>query len=470
MHEVIKLTEKTNKQEEQPKHYHDWEHKPSSTRGYKMNKKCKSCGEEIKNIFPATTFEGFIRRWVHGKLNDKNKKGKIIKQTSCGNYNATDNEIYYYGAGRKVSTGKEVLALKLPDGRIIGNAARLQRCGSYRAGSEAPAQRVMQQLEMAMIPFNVFEEANLNLFEAEVVEQGKAEKLTLPKLEWNNWKKMLLPVSLWEHKTSKTKPKPSNKIRNIGTYTSYTKDKAFRKYSYEQFNNKNLEQRHFIGAMLLRVSDKYFLFDVDRQELKYYRFNAFLSELPKSCKTINEAYDSLIPTTVKRALSSNKKVLRQGEWFFIPMKLPKAVKADNRSKQIIKRDVIAKKFDLPYWATNSSLDDESIKNRLAEIDPKFREGHLERIKAYNASVNKYRKALSIVHRENPNKYASSGTLKAGDNRPNYVDKHVSLPEGTFVSGKVEHSGREHEPIMLKGWYKPIPNTAVNSFTIEGNID
>jgi len=39
-----------------------------------------------------------------------------------------------------------------------------------------------------------------------------------------------------------------------------------------------------------------------------------------------------------------------------------------------------------------------------------------------------------------------------------------------VKGEVTHDGREHEPIKLKKWHKPIPNTATNSFTIQGNID
>ena len=31
-------------------------------------------------------------------------------------------------------------------------------------------------------------------------------------------------------------------------------------------------------------------------------------------------------------------------------------------------------------------------------------------------------------------------------------------------------GREHEPLELKIWHKAIPNTAIKSFTITGNID
>lgn len=40
----------------------------------------------------------------------------------------------------------------------------------------------------------------------------------------------------------------------------------------------------------------------------------------------------------------------------------------------------------------------------------------------------------------------------------------------LVSGEVEHMGREHKNLELKGWFKPVPNTAVRSFTISGDID
>lgn len=41
---------------------------------------------------------------------------------------------------------------------------------------------------------------------------------------------------------------------------------------------------------------------------------------------------------------------------------------------------------------------------------------------------------------------------------------------TYVKGTISHTGREHEPISLKTWHYAIPNTAIKSFTITGNID
>jgi hypothetical protein len=61
-----------------------------------------------------------------------------------------------------------------------------------------------------------------------------------------------------------------------------------------------------------------------------------------------------------------------------------------------------------------------------------------------------------------------GVLQAGGNRPNYAQR-INEKTG-LVSGKVEHSGREHAPLILKGWFKPVPNTSTKSFQITGEID
>jgi hypothetical protein len=77
--------------------------------------------------------------------------------------------------------------------------------------------------------------------------------------------------------------------------------------------------RHFAGAVLLRIIDKYFLFDADRQELKRFGFNPFFTQLAEPAYTIPGAYDSLMPATVKAALVEGRAVKRQGEFFFVPL-------------------------------------------------------------------------------------------------------------------------------------------------------
>lgn len=58
-------------------------------------------------------------------------------------------------------------------------------------------------------------------------------------------------------------------------------------------------------------------------------------------------------------------------------------------------------------------------------------------------------------------------LQSKGNRPHYVS---DMSKEGFVKGEVTHGGYEHHPIMLKGWHKPVPNTAVESFKISGMVD
>lgn len=63
------------------------------------------------------------------------------------------------------------------------------------------------------------------------------------------------------------------------------------------------------------------------------------------------------------------------------------------------------------------------------------------------------------------------TLQAGPNRPNTVSKYARDGKGgNVVTGIVEHSGREHAALKLDGWYQPVPNTSVQSFTLTGDVD
>jgi hypothetical protein len=185
-----------------------------------------------------------------------------------------------------------------------------------------------------------------------------------------------------------------------------------------------LETVHFTGASLFQVDGSCFLFDIDRREVKEKVFNPFLAKLPVPVRTIAEAYDSLKPEEVKAAETAGQTVPRQGEWFFLPVD----------------------------WDTAQMLD------------------------------------RCILEQNNLGETVRQIELRAGRNRPNYA-QGISLYNGrpvrgtrvdnwqdvraraeSYVTGKVEHSGREHAPLILKGWYRAVPNTATESFTITGDID
>lgn len=60
------------------------------------------------------------------------------------------------------------------------------------------------------------------------------------------------------------------------------------------------------------------------------------------------------------------------------------------------------------------------------------------------------------------------TLQAQGNRAHVAS--LLHRETGFVSGVVEHRGREHAPLVLDGWFQVVPNTAVRAFTLSGDVD
>ena len=85
---------------------------------------------------------------------------------------------------------------------------------------------------------------------------------------------------------------------------------------------------------------------------------------------------------------------------------------------------------------------------------------------YLQAVEVWRKANDAIANSNPQR----GSLRNGQNRPNNVEMLIVSGEKTYVSGKIVHSGREHRDLHLVGWWEPIPNTAVESWQITGDID
>ena len=346
-----------------------------------------------------------------------------------------------------------------------------------------------------MIPFNVFEEANLDLFKVNVVEQGKEEDFMLPRLVFDHEVGMLMPVKLECNYTYKRIPAISKKRKILkidkGTRTTDKKDKKGNYKTEIYYNVKfldlnQLENRHFVGAMVLELENKYYLFDVDRRELKYYRFNPFLTEVNKPVKSIKEAYKSLIPYKVTQALRKGLKVKRQGEWFFIPTnkklkkepQMPKKLKKLYDDEKEFPREF---QYDMgKYVDTNSHWDRDNISvhnikkvTRLEEVKEKYHKAIFQRIRDYNKSVRAYRKKViePKLAWEKRSGFWKGAELKAGENAPNEVEYLWNNEGVSLVKGKVEHTGREHEDLNLRSvWHIAIPNTAIKSFTISGNID
>lgn len=277
---------------------------------------------------------------------------------------------------------------------VIGNSSILQYVETSNAWGNTQLNRnqtkVQKLLEtrVPMLPFGAFLEAKLDLKNIRILDQGKAETVTRT-------------VEEYDHQAR----------RNV----------------------KRSVKVHFTGSSLFEVDGKYFLFDIDRNEIAHGIFNPFIAEIPVKVKTVEAAYQALKPKEVLLAEKKGLKVLRQGEWFFIPCKAPKLKEQAKLKKQIAERQEELDKMGYTDWT------------RLEELQ----------------------KHLSALQQNVPGPRA----LQAGRNRPNDCTMAVTVGKVTYCSGKVTHRGREHKELDLgKKWFIVVPNTATRSFQITGDVD
>lgn len=318
-----------------------------------------------------TALRKIIKDYIEGKLEGRTKPTTVSGSAHHIYFTKKDGaELWLLKDNPAVRF--EVCVAKKVNGAFVGNASAIcaikyKHAGKKRAtlkwhGGEQRIQRVLNEC-MPMIPFRMYEENQLDVDTLKIIDRGQAEQIDV------GWKDGRL--------------------------------------------------RHYTGAMLFTLDVKprsrgvqnatkaYFLFDVDRNDVKLKNFNAFLSKLSRPCDSIADAYASLKPQEVSDAERFLKKeVPRQGEWFFIPV----VGEFENQREEVV-----------------------------------------------NFSTGKRYRGLKH----------SGATLQSKGNRAHYVEK---LSVEGYVKGKVSHGGHEHTPILLGGWHKPVPNTAVESFKVSGDID
>jgi hypothetical protein len=175
------------------------------------------------------------------------------------------------------------IAKKL-DGVIFGNSSALVflRTQKGRIKSAGSSQLKIQEVMgdcFPMVPFQLFKDLRLDINEMTLIEKG--------------------PDEVFDLKSEFVRPR---------------------------------QRRHFTGAMVFKIgvrkisqgllgqTEKYFLFDVDRNDLKLNNLNFFLSRLSRPVTSIADAYASLKPVEVSDAERFlGRPCERQGEWFFIPV-------------------------------------------------------------------------------------------------------------------------------------------------------
>lgn len=301
---------------------------------------------------------------------DKAIKCFLSGQTGkFGKYVATANALVYrtmITEGTGMNVEQDIIALKIERANetlFVGNSSILSLIGRTVSFGNVSNNRSVTEVQtrlsrhIQMIPFSVFMEAGLNLLNIDILDRGAEETLVRQEIKYDSKLKKNVPHDV---------------------------------------------EIHYTGASLFKVDGKTFLFDIDRREINHKIFNAFMVQLQTEVSTIGEAYEALKPKEVLDAEAKGLEVLRQGEWFFVPVK--------------------------------------------GEYEAKKASGRFDK-KQYEPM-----------------------TLQAGRNRPNTVQKYAVVGKNTYVTGTVEHSGREHHPLMLRGWFKPVVNTSIQSFTLTGDVD
>jgi hypothetical protein len=320
------------------------------------------------------------------------------KRQRFGNYFIDGDQLLYRAAVSErgaVHLRENVIAQKFMqrgEQIIIGNSSMLNLIGRRvafghevtRRGGQAEVQQRLSLL-VPMLPFSVFEQAELDLTKLRIIHQAADESITRKYDTGKRDKKTDMPIMAEE-------------------------------------------TVHFTGASLFKVEEQMFLFDLDRREIEHKIFNPFLVKLPDGCKarTVEEAYEALKPQAVKDAEKAGLEVKRQGEWFFIEVtgETARKLKAiEVKHPRHVKRLTLSAGQNRPNYARGIQL----YKGESVEDESEMRGGWTAREKRDAASE-------------------------------------------FYCKGKVEHSGREHAALLLKQWYRAIPNTATESFTITGDID
>lgn len=393
----------------------------STKRRYSMN-------TENKKTRIKMCLEDFLRAFVENRLGRKTKhenysvrqEGKIAKLIYTAFQRVYSHDI---SSTRKILEGEEEIAIRLETGVVLSNADRLSLCGSHMAFGQrhksgmrkAPAQEVLENAGTLPIPFTVFKDAELDISQTRIIEKAPEETLV-------------------------------------------TRARIYNDKTAEAHDVK--ERRHFVGACLFTVGKDYWLFDVDREDLKDFRFNPFIVRLSSQVASIEEAYLSLKPEEVISAEHEGLEIIRMGEWFFIKRhdSLPDLPQPP--------AELISAAQNPPDAGEMGGIivPDKYEPGSKYGRSYGFPDKELE--KKYDQAIANWENARRRLTEYSPHK----GKLRAGGHRAHDVEKFVSGNGITLVSGKVTHPAGDHRELELVGWWEPIPNKGAQSWTIRGEID
>lgn len=125
-----------------------------------------------------------------------------------------------------------------------------------------------------------------------------------------------LPVILdWQEdsRTYVTRNKKSGKFKHQWTDEPFTPPNVgmFMPHSSTDDGKQVNGVWHILGAVTIQQGEDYFLCSMDDRTY-------FVAQLPGRPRNIQHAFTMLQPPEVRKAIAEGAKVLRQGEWFFVP--------------------------------------------------------------------------------------------------------------------------------------------------------
>ena len=368
----------------------------------------------------STVYE-FMEKFAAGTLGKKTKEGRwsVKRDTDTG-----VEALVYRPLRADLSMGvTETLACRLVDGTVLVNANRMRYIGAKCAYGKMVRPQVKteeqgfleRQCGAVPIPFTLFGEANMNIAQFVLVTKPHEEYVT----------------------------------------------------AHRPFLSR-VDHYHFSGACVFCIGENYYLYDIDRKELDEHKiFNPFLTNLPRPVYSIEEAYDALIPDEVRNATTMGIAVKRQGEFFFIKVSdsCPVEPSMTEEEEHIIRYPPSRYGFGLAINKAFMWLDD--------DVKPFDQNKDLTKTEAiFQEAALKYRSVRERYDRATPRNGANQ---IHGSSRTTSTSHSATLlvtddDNTTYVSGIVKHSGREHGDLTLDGWWKIVPNTAIASFTITGDVD
>ena len=167
----------------------------------------------------------------------------------------------------------------------------------------------------------------------------------------------------------------------------------------------------------------------------------FVCLLPAKCsaKTCKEAYDALIPQSVKQAKPRGATILRQGEWFFIDSpnttKDLKHIQIDKNIKRRISNRVFTPRSpSMVVGALEKTLNDLPLCMRALDF----------------TMLTPANVAIGNLHYVREIRQDDVGNV--------------------YCRGCVRHSEGSHKSIMLKTWHRVGRNTARQSWSADADVD